>query len=69
MASYFDMGGYADFIWPAYAIVAIVMLWLIVSTRIDLVRQRKLLSALEGDKDAYGGMRKRAPARMSGQDR
>ncbi|MFZ3033905.1 MAG: heme exporter protein CcmD [Parvibaculum sp.] len=65
MASYFDMGGYADFIWPAYVIVVIVMVWLIVATRIDLVRQRKLLSALEGDK----GARKRAPARISGSDR
>ena len=65
MASYFDMGGYADFIWPAYAIVAIVMVWLIVETRIDLVRQRKLLNALESDT----GARKRAPARTSGQDR
>jgi len=65
MDSYFAMGGYAEFIWPAYAIVTIVMVWLIVSTRIDLLRQRKLLAALEGDKSA----RKRAPARTGGSDR
>ena len=64
MDSYFAMGGYADFIWPAYAIVAVVMVWLIVATRIDLLRQRKLLAALEGDKTA----RKRAPARTGGSD-
>ena len=64
MASYFNMGGYADFIWPAYVIVAVVMVWLMVATRIDLSRQRKLLAALEGDKST----RKRAPARAPGSD-
>jgi heme exporter protein D len=62
MASYFDMGGYAAFVWPAYGIVTIVMVWLVVSTRIDLLRQRKLLKALEGDE----AVRKRAPARRGG---
>lgn len=62
MASYFNMGGYADFIWPAYAIVAIVMIWLVVATRIDLLQQRKLLAALEGNENG----RKRAPARTGG---
>ena len=64
MDHYFAMGGYADFIWPAYAIVAVVMVWLIVATRIDLLRQRKLLAALESDK----ATRKRAPARTGGSD-
>ena len=64
MDHYFAMGGYADFIWPAYAIVAIVVVWLIVATWIDLHRQRKLLAALEGDKTT----RKRAPARTGGSD-
>lgn len=66
MEHYFAMGGYADFVWPAYAIVAIVMIGLVVFTRIDLVRQRALLDALEGTLANKDGSRKRAPARPSG---
>ncbi|MCE9648358.1 MAG: heme exporter protein CcmD [Parvibaculum sp.] len=58
MAQYFDMGGYAAFVWPAYAIVALVMAGLVVATLRDLARQKRLLAALDGE-----GARKRAPAR------
>jgi heme exporter protein D len=58
MAQYFEMGGYAAFIWPAYAVAAIVMLGVVAASWRDLARQRALLGALEGD-----GARKRAPAR------
>ena len=30
MAEFFDMGGYAAFVWPAYALAGVVMLGLIV---------------------------------------
>lgn len=59
MTGYLEMGGYAAFVWPAYAIVAIVMAGLVAATWRDLARQRALLAALEG-----GGARKRAPARL-----
>lgn len=58
MASFFEMGGYAGFIWPAYGLVAVVMAVLVVQSLRDLKEQRRLLAALEGE-----GARKRAPAR------
>jgi heme exporter protein D len=58
MAQYLDMGGYAAFVWPAYAIVALVMAGLVVATLRDLARQKRLLAALDGE-----GARPRAPAR------
>ena len=33
MAAFFDMGGYGGFVWPAYAIVAFVMVGLWVMSR------------------------------------
>ena len=33
MAAFFDMGGYSGFVWPAYAIVAFVMLGLWITSR------------------------------------
>ena len=33
MASFFDMGGYGSFVWPAYAIVAFVMVGLWIMSR------------------------------------
>ena len=43
MATYFDMGGYAGFIWPSYGLAAIVMLALLVTTLRTLkARERQL---------------------------
>ena len=33
MAAFFDMGGYGGFVWPAYAIVAFVMVGLWIMSR------------------------------------
>ena len=33
MATFFDMGGYGGFVWPAYAIVAFVMVGLWIMSR------------------------------------
>ena len=33
MAAFFDMGGYGSFVWPAYAIVAFVMVGLWIMSR------------------------------------
>ncbi len=60
MAHYLDMGGYAVFIWPSYAIAAVVMIALVIASLRDLARQRRLLVALESS-----GARKRAPARRA----
>jgi heme exporter protein D len=43
MSDFFAMGGYAAFVWPAFAITAIVMVWLAVSSRhMVSVAQRRL---------------------------
>ncbi len=47
MAEFFAMGGYADFVWPAYGLAALVLVWLVVSTLRSLKLQGKLLADLE----------------------
>ncbi|HEX7776940.1 MAG TPA: heme exporter protein CcmD [Parvibaculum sp.] len=59
MQAFLDMGGYAGFVWPAYAVVAVVMAALVIASVNDLKRQRRLLAALEPGE----GKRKRAAAR------
>lgn len=41
MTAFFDMGGYAAYVWPAYALTLIVMVLNIVWARRLLVRSRK----------------------------
>ncbi|MBT4711783.1 MAG: heme exporter protein CcmD [Alphaproteobacteria bacterium] len=47
MATYFEMGGYAWFVWPAYAFSAAIMVGLVVTSLTALRRDRKILDALE----------------------
>lgn len=43
MGSFFSMGGYAGFVWPSYAVAAIVMVGLLLaSLREARVREREL---------------------------
>lgn len=44
---FFDMGGYAAFVWPSYAVAAIVMVGLFVAVRIGLRRDERLLAQLQ----------------------
>ena len=46
LTSYFNMGGYAGFIWPAYAIVAAVLLGLWVISRRSLRDAERTLDKL-----------------------
>lgn len=59
MNAFFAMGGYAAFIWPAYAVSVLVMAALAAQSVVDLRTQRRLVSELE----AGGQARPRAPAR------
>lgn len=59
MSAFFAMGGYAAFIWPAYAVSVLVMAGLAAQSVVDLRRQRRLVSELEAGEPA----RPRAPAR------
>ena len=64
MSDYIAMGGYAEFVWSAYAIVFVAVMGLIGAMWRDIKQQRALLAALEGA--AASGARKRAPARATG---
>jgi len=64
MAAFFDMGGYAAFVWPAYGLAAIVMIVLAVQSVADFRTQRKLARELEAGKIA----RPRAPMRNPGSE-
>lgn len=32
MSEFLDMGGYASYIWPAYALTAVMMVWILVAS-------------------------------------
>ncbi len=59
MSAFFAMGGYAAFIWPAYAVSVLVMAGLAAQSALDLRTQRRLVNELEAGERA----RPRAPAR------
>ena len=63
LATYFQMGGYAWFVWPAYLITATVMTGLVVFSLGALRRDRKILKALE----AANPRRARSPVGAEGQ--
>jgi heme exporter protein D len=57
MAEYFNMGGYAAYIWPAYGLTAFIMIALLVRSLSSVKRNQKILDTLEAS-----GARRRAPA-------
>lgn len=59
MEEYFAMGGYAGFVWPAYAVTAIVLVAVLAGTWQGLKRRRRQLETLQA---ARGGRRRRARA-------
>ncbi|WP_448191373.1 heme exporter protein CcmD [Azospirillum sp. sgz301742] len=52
MAEFFAMGGYAAYVWPAYAAAILVMLGLLVATLRGLRAREATLKALEGSRPA-----------------
>ena len=44
--TYIQMGGYGWFVWPAYAVTATIMVWLVVSSLVGLRADAKILDAL-----------------------
>ncbi len=59
MANYFDMGGYAGYVWPSYAVTAIVLVALFVATWRGLKNRERTLETLL----ATRGPRRRRAAR------
>jgi len=55
MTVFFEMGGYAGFIWPAYGAVTVVLVGLMVLSRRALKAAETELAALESQKDDEPG--------------
>ena len=47
VSDYFAMGGYAGFVWTAYAVVAVVLAGLAIASRRSLRARRREIAALE----------------------
>ncbi|PWC31920.1 heme exporter protein CcmD [Azospirillum sp. TSO22-1] len=52
MTDFFAMGGYAAYVWPAYAVAALMMLTVLASTLRGLRAREATLKALEGSRPA-----------------
>ena len=58
IADYFAMGGYGGYIWPAYGIVALVLVGLLVASLAGLRNSETLLRRLQQDEDPRRRRRK-----------
>lgn len=54
MTQFFEMGGYAAFVWPAYGVAAAVLIGLLVQSLRDLRKHAAELAALGGDSKVGG---------------
>jgi heme exporter protein D len=52
-SAFFAMGGYAEYVWPAYGIAAVVLAGLVVSS-LRFRRERQRLLAALGEEKAEG---------------
>ena len=50
MAEFFAMGGYAVFVWPSFAVAAVVMVGLLVTSMHTMRVNRAQLEALEANR-------------------
>jgi len=62
MAEFFAMGGYAAYVWPAYALGAVILVWLLVASLHGLRAREATLKALEGSRPARRRSRRDAAA-------
>jgi|TARA_B100000315_G_scaffold177100_1_gene165648 heme exporter protein D len=47
MTEFLSMGGYAAYIWPAYGVAAIILIWIAVASRRSVAVNQKVLAELE----------------------
>ena len=60
--TFLAMGGYAGFVWPAFALTAVVLVWLLVTTIRRLRHVQSALARLQASEPGAGGrIRKAAP--------
>ena len=58
MSEFFQMGGYASFVWPAYGLAFLVMLGLLIDSRLRLKKS-------EAEFESLDAARKRAKEQRS----
>jgi heme exporter protein D len=61
IATYFAMGGYAGYVWPAFAVAALVMIGQLVLSLRGLRRREAAVAALEASRP-----RRKAPSATGG---
>jgi heme exporter protein D len=66
MSDYFAMGGYAAYVWPAYAVTAVVLIGLLVVTLRDLRSREAMIKTLDAVRPARARRRGRATAAGAG---
>lgn len=49
IAAFFDMGGYAAFVWPSLGLTLVIMLGLVVQTVSQLRQRQRRLAELEAE--------------------
>ncbi len=61
MSEYFAMGGYAAYVWPAYAVTLVMLVATLAATLLGLRRREAMVKALEAAR-APRGARRASPA-------
>ncbi len=59
MSDYFAMGGYAAYVWPAYAVTIIMLVGTLASTLAGLRRREAMVRALEAARPPRAARRER----------
>ncbi len=60
ITDFLSMGGYAEFVWPAFAVTIAVMLALVIVSRRTLQADRRTLESLESVRESRRKRRKGA---------
>ena len=60
VSTFLDMGGYAAFVWPSYAITAVVLVGMLVASLRWLRSTEAALNALKAERGAKRGAREAA---------
>ena len=55
VSAFLDMGGYAAFVWPSFAITAVVLVGMLVASLRRLRSNEAALAALQAEPGAKGG--------------
>ncbi len=59
MSEFVAMGGYGGFVWPAFGLTAVVMIWLLATSLRRLRANERLLARMEAEAPGRRGRRTR----------